>query len=312
MGGTKAQEKRWEYQRAIGRPALLRHDTPEVQWALAKIRSYHQRGMSLSAMADQVGLAQDAITRLGGRKDRPGMRRTTFEKIRRIEFDTQEGQRAYMPLLGAQRRLRALRADGFPYGFLSESAGHAPRDPRLLRIITGRRTERDQVGFIIASTARNVERVYDKLAGVDPRDLGVSDFAHKYSVNRAAKLGYAPSRCWDPDTIDDPDAIPQWTGRCGTPLGNHIHVRDDIPLCKPCRKAGPMAGYPGFVPAKLAALRARRGLSLREVQDASGVHTRTINGWERGHYSPRQPRLDQVLSVLDATVEDVIEGGEGP
>ena len=43
---------------------------------------------------------------------------------------------------------------------------------------------------------------------------------------------------WDDDTIDDPAAFPDWTGKCGTPDGYDAHYKMKIlPSCQPCRDA---------------------------------------------------------------------------
>lgn len=310
--GSRKQERTWEYLRQTGRPSLLRYDTPEVQWALAKVRSYNARGMSMSAMADQVGLAQDAVTRLF-RLDRAGMRRTTFEKIRRIRFDAEEGQRARVPLLGAQRRLQALRADGFPYTLLCEYLGHAPNSPRLQRILTGVRHGDHPVGFIIASTARQIEAMYDKLAGVDPLDIGVSQFAATYSRKRASAQGWAPSACWDRDTIDDPQAAPEWTGVCGTAQGRRVHKLEGIPVCARCAAA---PDDRRFSPEKFARIRQAHGYTQAGLEKAAGLGSGTVNKWETGprwSYASSTRRLvviDRVLSVLDCTFEDISESEE--
>lgn len=297
----------WEYLRETGRPSLLRHDSPEMQWALRKLRSYSSRGMSLSAMADQVGLAQDAVTRLF-RVDRPGTRRSTFELLRKIEFDpgSQTGQ---VPVHGAQRRLRALRAQGFTYTFLCDQFGHAHNSPRLQRILTGFKEPGQPVKFLIAATAREIEAVYDKLDGVDPRDVGITEPGVKYSIRRAAELGYAPRACWDEDTIDDPEAFPEWTGRCGSALGFRIHLREGIPVCEACAERETKDPYPGFNGLLLRRLRERKGFSRQALASMVGdLNASTIQYWETGRSRPtRQNKLDGVLSVLDATLEDVCE-----
>lgn len=300
--GTREQEKIWEYLRETGRPSLLRHETPEVQWALRKLRSYQSRGMSLSAQADQVGLAQDAVTRLL-RLDRPGMRRVTFELIRKIEFDP-GSQTGRVPVHGAQRRLRALRAQGFTYRFLCDQFGHAHNSPRLQKILTGFKEPGRPVGFLIASTARQVEAVYDKLDGVDPLDVGITEAGMKYSQRRARELGYAPRSCWDSDTIDDPEAEPEWTGYCGTPMGRWIHEREGIPKCPRCK------GQPHKIPfsgEKFRKIREAHGWSQRQMEEMVGLSKGHVHHWESGRYAPRPDVLHRVLENLDATYEDVCE-----
>jgi hypothetical protein len=42
---------------------------------------------------------------------------------------------------------------------------------------------------------------------------------------------------WDDDTIDDPNAVPEYTGRCGSIVGALIHLRESIPMCPPCEQS---------------------------------------------------------------------------
>lgn len=301
---VRRRRKELKYLRDTGRPAEVYGR--ERAEAHRRVRSFKARGMSYRQMGDQTGLSTSTFSQIDDRFNVPGrMLRDVYVRIMSMRFEPPNDS-AIVPQTGTERRLRSLWYDGFPLPWLVEKAG-VGNHSHFQKIVRGQ-----IVGGLRYRTVRAIEELYDGLADRKPQDFGIGTRIVRYCQTFATKQGGVPRSCWDSDTIEDPDAIPQWTGRCGTPLGNHIHKRDGVPMCPPCRQAGPMSGYPGFVPAKLAALRARAGLSLREVQEASGVHARTINGWELGHYSPRQPRLDEVLSVLDATVEDVIEEKEGP
>ncbi|MCZ0974983.1 hypothetical protein O1L55_34520 [Streptomyces albulus] len=37
--------------------------------------------------------------------------------------------------------------------------------------------------------------------------------------------------------LDDPAAIPEWTGCCGTDRGYHLHRAEHLPMCSPCQGA---------------------------------------------------------------------------
>jgi hypothetical protein len=89
----------------------------------------------------------------------------------------------------------------------------------------------------LVRVARAVRALYDELWRADPREHGVDNQAYSRTRNHAAAHGWAPVGAWDDDTIDDPAAFPDWTGRCGTPEGYSDHYRLDIPYCLPCREA---------------------------------------------------------------------------
>lgn len=296
----RRRRKELKYLRDVGRGATV--GSKERARAHRRVRSFKSRGMSYRQMAGQTGLSTSTFSQVEQRYDRPGgMLREVYLRVMAMQFEPPNDD-ALVDYVGTMRRLRSLWYDGFPLPWLVEKAGVGNKG-HFQKIVRGKTKT-----ALRYRTVRAVRELYDGLADRTPEEFGHGTRIQRYCQTWAAKRGGVPRSCWDSDTIDDPDAIPEWTGRCGTPQGHQIHQRDGIPMCQPCREAGPLAGYPGFVPAKLAELRARSGLTLREVQEASGVHARTINGWELGHYKPRYPRLDEVLVVLNAVVEDVTEG----
>jgi len=270
-------------------------DSPETLRARSKIRSFQARGMSFEVMAAQIDVTRDALSRQI-RLDAPGMNRTTYEKVRKLRFVDDGNLSARAPLLGTQRRAQALRADGFTYIWLCTQLGHPKNSPWLQRIITGRKEPGKLVHFVIAKSARDIEALYDKLSG---------EHGKRYSVKRSAQLGYAPSHCWDSDTIDDPQALPEWTGKCGTPDGALVHEREGIPVCQPCLVAARTDRV--FDGEKLRTLRVRHGLSQRALEAKLGLTKGHVHHWENGRYGPRKNVLARLLSVLDATFEDVME-----
>ncbi len=304
MSGTRKQERTWEYLRQTGRPSLLRNDSKETRYATSKVRSFAARGMSYTQMADQLGMSRDNLTRLGGRVDTPAIRRSTFEDILKLKFDDSDLS-GHVPFLGAQRRLQGLRADGYPYTFLCEQMGHKRNSPRLQRILLGERSGGGQVKSITGMTARQIEVMYDKLSGVNPLHVGVSQFGVNVSKSRARNLGYAPSNVWDLDTIDDPDAIPEWTGACGTELGFQIHKRERIPVCTPCKAAGP--GSYRFRGDWLRALREKRGWSQGQLERRLELGKGHIHHWEGGRYAPRPALAGRLMSEFDVTFEELYE-----
>ncbi|MCX5103443.1 hypothetical protein [Streptomyces sp. NBC_00439] len=129
--------------------------------------------------------------------------------------------------VGTHRRLTALVAAGWPQAHLAKRLGMSDGN---FSSLLGR-------SQVIVRTARLVRSVYDELWLSDPREHGVGTQPFSRARNHGASHQWAPPGAWDEDTIDDPAAFPDWTGRCGTPGGCHIHSRIGVPACQPCRIA---------------------------------------------------------------------------
>lgn len=128
---------------------------------------------------------------------------------------------------GTHRRLQALLAAGWPKAQLAKRLDMLPTN-------FGDVLTREQV---TVGTARKARSVYDQLWRADPREHGVDNQAYSRARNQATANNWAPVGAWDDDTIDDPAAFPDWTGRCGTPEGYADHYRIGIPTCPPCKEA---------------------------------------------------------------------------
>lgn len=129
---------------------------------------------------------------------------------------------------GTHRRLQAMVAAGWPQSRIATRLGMtSPHFSLMLR--TPRVTVR---------TARAVRTLYSELWGEDPRRHGVDNQAYSRARNHAASHRWAPDGAWDDDSIDDPAAVPDWTGECGTWQGYNAHVNHGLlPACQPCREA---------------------------------------------------------------------------
>jgi hypothetical protein len=134
-----------------------------------------------------------------------------------------------VPAVGTVRRLQALAVMGWPAARLSRETGLSTY--LIHRLTSG------ALSTVTVAEHRAVATVYDRLSTASPGLCGVSHIAARATRDRAAAAGWAPPAAWDDDTIDDPAAIPQWTGHCGTTRGADIHERDGIPLCPPCQDA---------------------------------------------------------------------------
>lgn len=128
---------------------------------------------------------------------------------------------------GTTRRMQALVAGGWPQRRLAEQMGWTPTNAG--KLLTAR--------TVTVKTARLVIALYERLWNADPAAYGASAIGIAQAKKRAAAAHWAPCGAWDDETIDDPSAFPDWTGRCGTAAGARDHYVFDIPICDPCREA---------------------------------------------------------------------------
>lgn len=292
--------------RKRGTPLLV---TPEEFRAaadlLAKARRY---GMSDSMIGRQTGVNYTLPSKVRRGAIRT-MHRDTFNKLMSlrparppVQHSEKRGKvpsGAKVDSTGTVRRMQALRADGFPGHVLGDQLGVSYEAVAQLA-----RTDR---ALVLRSTRDDVARLYAELDGKTPADFGVpSNIIGKCST-WARRAGYAPRSCWDSDTIDDPAARPEWTGRCGTVFGWHIHQTDGIPPCQPCIDAQ-HSGSVVFSGELFRGFREGKGLSRERLAQKIGVNASTIQYWETGRSLPtRQNKLDLALRVLDVTLEEVCE-----
>ncbi|MEU6597913.1 hypothetical protein [Streptomyces flaveolus] len=129
--------------------------------------------------------------------------------------------------IGTRRRAHALTAVGWPHQYLAEHLGMGPSNYASM-------LSRPNV---LVRRALAVRDMYDALWNTDPAEHGATPIGIARARRTALANRWAPVGAWDDDTIDDPEAFPDWTGRCGTPAGYEAHKRLGIPLCEPCRVA---------------------------------------------------------------------------
>lgn len=286
--------KREAYLMATGRGLTVRGD--EMERALHRVRSAHARGMTFQQMERQTGVAWETFRGMT-EPGRSFIRRSTLVSVSRLCFEAPDDH-AWVDPTGLRRRLGALWLDGFTLPWLAEHLPFGNRNYFQAVLRGGKCVSGVQYANTVATAA-----LYDKLDGVRPQDVGIGLRAQRFSAAFAAKRGCAARYCWDFDTIDDPTALPEWTGVCGTPFGRLVHQREGIPVCERCAKA------PGvrFSPDRLKGLRIAQGLTHRALEDLTGCSNGVVHHWEAGRYKPSPAVLDRLLSALDATYEDVYE-----
>lgn len=160
--------------------------------------------------------------------NRPRSEKIRYENARRIlAVRADQVATGYVDAAGTHRRLQALMANGWPQLRLGP---HVGLHPVYVNAVL-RQTR------IYGTTAMNVAAAYDRLWNQDPRQHGVNVGTYKKIRSLARNNGWAPPGAWDDDTIDDPQAHPEWTGHCGTDRGWWIHQRQQLPMCTRCDAA---------------------------------------------------------------------------
>ncbi|MDX3520766.1 helix-turn-helix transcriptional regulator [Streptomyces scabiei] len=212
-GWTQAGQRR-EMLRLAGKPASLTQ--AEVSRVVAHLQACRAAGMSQRLISRRAGVAQSTISRL--LNNPTGCLRSQGDRILAVrigDFDS----RSDRPATGTIRRIQALYYDG--HGPLSITV-HAPLSLTLITEIAG-----GTYTNVAASTEDAIKAACAALAGI----AGAS----RRTRQRALREGWAPLSAWD--DIDDPDAVPDWTGCCGTDRGWWMHSLNGIPVCRRCAAA---------------------------------------------------------------------------
>lgn len=298
--------------RNMGRPQLvLPHEFDQVK---ALVVRGHKAGMTHAQMADQVDVNKSSISNIINGKY-VTCKRGTYDKMMRLQVtgpeaettgDTRHSSARYESV-GGIRRLQALTALGFSAPVMASlmDVGAYP----YVRWITD-----NEPAYLYWATVVAIDRAYGKLHNADPLDFGIRPQHVRRMQKKAADLLWAPPHCWDADTIDDPDAFPEWTGECGTTGGYYLHLKYDIlvkegggdsakrkrkVLCAPCLDA--RRNDFGVVRNAerddeiMEAL--KEGVQYRAIAEDFGITVRTVQrvaadlkktGWEPPKRGPRK------------------------
>ncbi|MEW5658295.1 hypothetical protein ABGT92_23615 [Streptomyces cinereoruber] len=210
--------KRLNVARELGRAARV--DATAAREHLAQL---HAR-MSWIQLEEATGCDSRNL-QLIWRGDRKEINRTTETKILAARLAEEPAPGVYLDANGSVRRLQALAAIGYSGRVIALQIGTT--EARIHKIMGGKQR------FVRHKVASRINALYVELSS-KPAPPGRS---RTRVIKHAADNGYAPPTAWDPDTIDDPDAIPEWTGHCGTDRGWWIHRTERIPACPPCLAA---------------------------------------------------------------------------
>jgi hypothetical protein len=187
-------------------------------------------GVSIQAIATAAGVGVATVSGILYRRgpERPRQEKLRTENAHRIlSVRAENVATRYVDPTGTRRRIQALMANGWPQLRLGT---YCDLHPRYV-------TELLRHPSIFGTTAAAVAATYDQLWNKDPRQHGVAVGNYKWVRGYARRNAWAPPGAWDDDTIDDPQAHPEWTGECGTDRGYWVHKRQQLPVCARCETA---------------------------------------------------------------------------
>ena len=214
-----ARLQRRRRREAMGLPSDSFVDAEPVRLHIEKLRA---AGVSLRAISAEAGISHMVISRLlypiG-----------SYPPSRRIQEENAAALLAvhYRPQLlehpsaiGAQRRLQALIARGWPIAQIGEEMGMDRRN--LWTLIYRNET-------VHPDTHRRVCEVYHQLwTREPPQDTPQQRSAVTRARNIATRQGWPPPGAWDDGVIDDPAGQPDWSAlRSGTSRLSPDEVLDE-------------------------------------------------------------------------------------
>ncbi|MEU7032683.1 hypothetical protein ABZ958_03230 [Streptomyces sp. NPDC046237] len=127
----------------------------------------------------------------------------------------------FVPPIGTIRRIKALARAGYTIRWTADRAGCSNR--HIYEILNG--------------TVEAVDRILaERFADIYRRHEGTPGPSNPARIAARTKDWAGPDG-WDSDTIDDPEAAPDWTGFCGTDRGWWTHRLQQIAMCPRCEDA---------------------------------------------------------------------------
>jgi hypothetical protein len=158
----------------------------------AHIEALHDQGMAYEHIATAAGMKLPNLNRIRGTvPGRPATKRVRHETARRIlavRFQVEQlPEAAWVPALGTQRRIQALRALGWP---MRELAARSGLDRHSLTSIANQQV-------VYAATHLAIRLLFEDLHDQDPIRHGVTKWVAHRIRREARAADYAPPTAWD-------------------------------------------------------------------------------------------------------------------
>ena len=188
--------------------------------AIAHLRFLNAQGAGREAITRATGCSGSTIyLLLRGRRDI--IRRTVANAILRVQLSDVLDPGRPVDSTGSVRRIHALMASG---QFAYDIAAACRLDKSFIVHLTN-----GHLATVRADSADKIRAAYQVLCGAKGKSVR--------NQRRAVREGWAPSAAWDDDTIDAPEAQPDWTGHCGTNRGWYMHRETKQTPCPRCQNA---------------------------------------------------------------------------
>lgn len=156
-----------------------------VTAALTHVAALNRAGMTDRQIAKAAGLTDCDLWEM--RRSRDKIRPETEARILAVRLDLRAlDPKAFLPSRGAERRLQALRAIGWPGPQLAARSGLSA--DTLSRIYRS--------PYVWASTMIRVHELYDDLRHQNPTEHGVLAWVAERSRREARKKGWAVPAAW--------------------------------------------------------------------------------------------------------------------
>jgi len=208
-------DKKSRLDRLHGKP----HQIPsgEAREIRDRLRAYGMTDARIAEQATENGFFIHATTvsTIG-----VGCYASTLESLRSVRPERVPNK--LVPSIGTRRRLRGLVSAGYSQRWIATNVLYNGQQSHAA-FVAGNQIIVGMYDTISLSMAEKVHKLTDRFEIVTPASQGVVDWVIKKSSEYARRHEWAPLNCWDDDTIDNPDAVPQYTGECGTVAGYRLH-----------------------------------------------------------------------------------------
>lgn len=211
--------------RLSGRPMRV-HDH-EYEEARRRILHFHKQGATFKDIGTAANIpGADKIAD----KRTKWMHRNTYNRIMAVtEVPIKSTLGATLSTVKTVRMLRALCWEGYTPRYLAQRLNAG--EPHIRRLIRG------ETSATKARTEHKVAVLFNELLASNPATHGIPARSSTRIRKLARERVYEPWWCWDVEALGDPDAVPEWTGHCGSYRGYRLHLSNDLPVCARCRLA---------------------------------------------------------------------------
>ncbi|WAY18432.1 hypothetical protein OF855_24660 [Mycolicibacterium fortuitum] len=192
------------------------HGFVDAKPAQDRLKALRAAGMSWDTLAKLTGLSDTALRKLGAWTDQGTVCLDNHQRVMAVPVPRGlvDGG-GWVPVIGSQRRIRALMAIGYTQAHIAQECGLGTG--RAVSSVLNART------YLSARVAKGIADAFDRLH----MTTGPSELIAK----RARMWGWPLPLQWDEDALDNPDAAPFPLDTAATPFPElYAEMRDHLGL----------------------------------------------------------------------------------